>query len=127
MSEKYEKPVIIASDDIAEPIYAASGGGGCYTTNAYIHQVPEVGRRDYRIQVNGQHHADHTRDAQVLIISFNQPVTYVSSNGICTDGTSSTLRIKYAYHQNPTDNIGLGDIVVESDPGLAIISAEIYD
>ena len=56
---------------MAEGVYAASG---CYTASAYIHQTPENGRGDYRIQVNGKHNADHTKEAQVLTISFNQNV-----------------------------------------------------
>lgn len=75
----HEKPVISVDAGMAEGVYAASGAAdGCYTATAYIHQTPETGRGDYRIQVNGQHKADHTKEAQVLTISFNQNVTYVS-------------------------------------------------
>lgn len=31
------------------------------------------------------------------------------------------------YHQNPTDNIGLGDLVVQADAGLAVTSVNITD
>ena len=122
----YNKPVIITNSDLAEGVYAASGG--CYTATAYIHQTPENGRGDYRIQVNGKHQADHTKETQWLHISFNQPVTYSGSQGTLEsgDGTSS-LTIRYAYHQNPTDNIGLGDLIVVSDPGLAVTSVSITD
>lgn len=121
----YTKPVVIVDNGLAEGIYAASG---CYTATAKIHQTPETGRGDYRIQVDGKHHADHTKEAQVLTISFNQNVTYKSSQGslISGDGTP-TLKISYSYHQNPNDNIGLGDLVVESDSGLAITGVSITD
>lgn len=37
------------------------------------------------------------------------------------------LTIKLSYHQNPNDNIGFGDLVVTSDPGLAITGVSITD
>ena len=90
--------------------------------------TPQTGRGDYRIQVNAVHNADHTKEAQQLNISFNQPVTYVSGGRGCTsgDGTSS-LCVSLGYHQNPNDNIGFGDLVVKSDPGLAISSVSVTD
>ena len=51
---EYMKPMLVTSDELAEGVYLASGAG-CYTASAYIHQAPETGRGDYRIQVNGQH------------------------------------------------------------------------
>ena len=87
-----------------------------------------TGRGDYRIQLNGKHDADHTREAQVLTISFNQNVTYVSGGAGVIDGNGTpTLRVKLGYHQNPSDNIGLGDLVVTSDAGLAITGVSITD
>lgn len=77
MMEKYSKPMVTVDQGLAEGVYADSGAG-CYKASAYIHQTPGIGRGDYRIQVNGQHHADHTKEAQTLTISFNQPVTYSS-------------------------------------------------
>lgn len=126
----YEKPVVSVDTGMAEGVYAASGAG-CYDASAYIHQTPQTGRGDYRIQVNGQHHADHTKEAQILTISFNQPVTYKSCNGngasLASGNGSSVLVINLGYHQNPTDNIGFGDLVVESEPGLAITGISIAD
>lgn len=127
--KEYMKPVLLTSDELAEGVYLASGdGSGCYTTTAYIHHTPQTGRGDYRIQVNAVHNADHTKEAQQLNISFNQPVTYVSGGRGCTsgDGTSS-LCVSLGYHQNPNDNIGFGDLVVKSDPGLAISSVSVTD
>lgn len=127
---KYSKPMVTVDQGLAEGVYAASGAG-CYTASAYIHQTNETGRHDYRIQVNGQHHADHTKKAQILTISFNLPVTYVSCNGNGAslqsgDGTN-TLVINLGYQQNPTDNIGFGDLVVTADSGLAITGVSITD
>lgn len=121
----YSKPMISIDNGMAEGVYAASG---CYTAEAHIQQEPETGRSDYRIQVNGKHKADHTKESQVLTISFNQNVTYVSGGaGLISGNGTTTLKVKLSYHQNPTDDIGFGDLVVTSDPGLAITGVSITD
>ena len=127
MKRAYEKPVAFANEELMEGVYMTSGdttGSDCYTVTANIHQTPETGRENYCIQVSAHHEAEHGSDTQWLVISFNQPVNYVSYNGQGAqlesgDGTS-TLRIKLTYHNNPTDNIGSGDLYVTSNPGLAI-------
>ncbi len=125
MMKTYVKPMIIGTEEIAESIYMASGSD-CYTVSCYITQIPQEGRGDYRIQCNATHAAtdNHHSTEQVLVITFNQPVTYSSSNGTCIagDGTAS-ISIRYSCHNNASDNIGLGDVVVVSDPGLAISDA----
>ena len=121
----YKKPVISIDNGLAEGVYAASG---CYSTTAYIHQTPRTGRGDYRIQVNAKHSSDHTKESQILTISFNQNVTYVSGGASLVSGNgTTTLIINLGYHQNPNDNIGFGDLVVTSDAGLSITSASISD
>jgi len=126
--KKYERPVIIANSDLAEGVYAGSGGAECYTIDAYIHQKPQEGRGDYRIQLNAVHAANdnHHGSAQILTISFNQPVEYVSSNGSLAGGNNSAaLVVNFSYHSNANDNIGLGELVVKSDPGLAITGSSL--
>ena len=124
--KNYIKPIVIANEELAEGIYM--GSGDCYTASAYIHQTPKTGRGDYRIQVNGIHNANHTTEAQWLYISFNMPVIYKSSNGTLESGDgSNTLTIKYTYHQNPTDNIGFSDLIVEAEAGLVIANVKITD
>lgn len=125
----YEKPVVLANEEIAEGVYAASGAGAdCYTVSAYIHQTPETGRGDFRIQVDAQHAAGdgHHSGEQVLVLYFNQAVTYKGSNGALSggDGTAS-ISITYNYHNNAYDNIGLGDVIVESDAGLSVTGAQL--
>ena len=108
---KYEKPIAVVNSNLAEGVYAASG---CYTATASIHQTPDGG--------------DHTKEAQTLTITFNQSVTYESSNGtLASAATGTTLVINYKYHQNPQDNIGLGDLAVTSGAGLAINDVKISD
>lgn len=124
----YERPVILANSELAEGVYAASGES-CYTASAVITQKPETGRQNYCIHMEGQHHADnHCNQWQQAVISFNQSVTYVSSQGtLVGSATGTTLTIQYNYHQNANTNIGLSDLYVESADGLAITNFYITD
>lgn len=123
--KKYSKPTILVNDEYSEGVYAASG---CYQVTAQIRQDHQVGRSDYRISVKGKHAADHTCSKQTLTISFNMPVVYKSSGGTLVGATSgTTLVIQYGYFQNPTDNIGLSDLIVEADQGLQITSISLTD
>ncbi len=125
--EKYVKPMVLANEELAEGVYAASGD--CYKVTTEIHQTPQLGRVDYRIQVNGVHTAGdgHHGGNQELVLSFNLPVTYGSSQGTLKSGDGTNkIKIDYSYHQNENDKIGLGDVCVTADPGLAVTSAVLY-
>ena len=122
--KKYSKPTILVNDEYSEGVYAASG---CYTVTASIRQDNQIGRTDYRIQLDGKHDSDHKRDAQTLTVSFNMPVKYESSSGSPQVREGTTIVVKYNYHQNPTDNIGLGDLVVSAEQGLQITSISLTD
>lgn len=125
---KYSKPIVLMNEELAEGVYAASGNDGadCYSVTTNIHQKPETGRGDYRIQVTASHLTAHHGTAQTLVLYFNQAVTYSSSNGTLAGGDgTSTLSINYTYHNNGVDSIGLGDVVVVSEPGLAVTGAQV--
>ncbi len=129
MKTTYKKPMAVVNGDVMEGVYMASGDD-CYTVTARIHQKPETGRGDYRIQVDGKHKAEdgHHAGSQTLVMSFNLPVEYVGSNGKLKSGDGSTkIKVDYSYHNNATDNIGLGDLIVKADAGLAITHVELID
>lgn len=129
MKKLYESPVVTLNEELAEGVYMASGDD-CYTVKARIHQKPETGRGDYRIQVDGKHAAtdNHHAGSQTLVMSFNLPVEYVGSNGKLKSGDGSTkIKVDYSYHNNAHDNIGLGDLIVKADAGLAITHVKLID
>lgn len=125
----YERPIILANEEVAEGVYAASGVGGenCYTVSAYITQTPQEGNLRYTIHLDAQHNTTtHHSSGQVLVLSFNMPVKYSWSNGTCVggDGTSE-LRISYSYHSNAVESIGLSDVYVEAGEGLSVAGARL--
>ncbi len=127
----YVKPMVLANEDLAEGVYAASGkltGDDCYSVSSNIHQRPQEGRGDYRIQFDATHGASdgHHSGEQNLIVAFNMPVEYVGSNGTYVSGSgTNTIVVRFNYHSNGTGLIGLGDLIVKADAGLAITSAQL--
>ncbi|MCM1568684.1 MAG: hypothetical protein NC081_04470 [Roseburia sp.] len=126
--KNYIKPMVLENDELAEGVYMASGD--CYTFTANIVQSPATGMDYYTIQIDGTHNAQdgHHSSSRTVVIVFNQNVTYLSSNaaGVSGDGTAAltltfTDGINGSYHNNAQfDNIGLGQLTVKSESGLAI-------
>lgn len=128
--KKYERPVVMINEELAEGIYAASG---CYIFTSRITQKPEGQRDWYVIQVDGTHMAvdGHHSSDRTLRITFNQNVTYKDSEAYTCEGSGTTaLTLRYIqdsehpYHNNSNGNIGLGNLEVYSDAGLSIIKTE---
>lgn len=112
--KNYERPIVTINEGLAEGVYAASG---CYEVSISSHQAPEGARLTHVFQFNGIHNSipqdGHSGSAQVLNVVFDKPVDFISASGTYLDGTgTTTIRISYAYTQNPEDKIGLGDLVV---------------
>lgn len=127
--KNYEKPIITINEELAEGVYAASGD--CYTFTAEIVQDPKLGHEVYTIQMNGDHAATdgHHSSTRTVAISFNMPVIYNSSNAAEVVGSgTNTLYLTFidgtngSYHNNASDKIGLGQLLVKADEGLAITS-----
>lgn len=132
MKTAYAKPIVLANEELAEGVYAASGEG-CYTVTGKVVQGPATGMENYVVQVDALHDTTtHHSTAQTLTITFNKEVNfiscyaegakYVSGNG------SKTLVIDLTYHKNAHENIGFGDLKVMtvdgSWTGLEVTKAE---
>ena len=124
----YSKPMVTVDQGLAEGVYADSGSK-CYTATAYIHQHPETGRGDYRIQVKAEHDADHTNIGQIFTFTFNQEVTCKESSLGTVEGsaTGRVIKIKRTIMSNFKESIGGGSLVVESEAGLAAPDVSVTD
>ena len=61
---------------------------------------------------------------------FNYPVNFIScSNGsLNSSNNNSRIQVKLRYHNNPVDNIGMGDFIVKSSHNdLQILNCYIND
>ncbi|MCQ2816270.1 MAG: hypothetical protein MJ252_03285 [archaeon] len=82
-----------------------------------IYFRPEIGRPDYRIRVNAHHEAgvDHYTEGQLLTLTFNHKVHFVSAWGTTLKSANDqkTIQLGLKYHNNPNDNIGFADLIVK--------------
>ncbi len=128
--KNYERPIVMINEDLAEGVYAASGD--CYTVTAHITQGPGLAAvlEYYVIQLDGVHDAKdgHHSSTRVIRVVFNKNVTYRSSNAESVSGSgSNVLDLTYvqgngSYHNNASDTLGLGNLSVDAEVGLAIES-----
>ena len=134
----YSKPLVLANEELAEGVYAASGeqvgGSGltssdCWRVEAAIHQVPETGRGDYRLQVDAWHtNPGKHRSSAVVTIVFNQTVTVTNpgNNAFTVSGTGTVIKVGFdVTTYNPNEHRGWGDLYVTSDAGLKIVDVGI--
>ena len=130
----YKKPIVLMNEDLAEGVYAASGGAAsseCWTAEARIHQRPETGRGDYRLQVDCKHlnidPDNHLSSAEVTIV-FNQPVSLENAGGsgwrVVGSGNAITVAFNIGTY-NKNESKGYGDLIVTSDAGLEIVDVGI--
>ena len=108
MTKKYEKPMALVNNDLAESVYMASGEASntCYSPTVTPDQTPAPGRNTYTFRIRAPHNGDHTTNQQEVIISFNEPVTFIrAENNQCISGdNSTTLHISCNRFNNGTDN-----------------------
>lgn len=129
----YESPVAIVNEDLSEGVYMASGASSssdCWTVTAHIHQRPETGRGDYRLQVDATHlNPDFHRSSAVITFVFNNVVTVTNPGGgasVMGDITGSTIELAFDVGtSNPNEHRGWGDFTVVSDAGLELVSVSI--
>ena len=102
----------------------------CYKCKASFIQKPEIGRDDFVIKINAQHHGNHACDEQILFIIFNYPVTFIKcSNGnLISSNNTTRIKVKLTYHNNPNDNIEISDFIIKcAQNDLEIVSCSIND
>ena len=138
---KYEKPMVMINENLAEGVYAASGSD-CMSVKAYISQTPSQNSAGkFVVWVESNHDGSlyrgdgHSASGITVTLSFNQAVqcdsndfyqgepgvSYAVSGG---NGTS-TLTLTFS---GDTANAGTkfwGQIYVSSEAGLALNNAVI--
>ena len=113
-----ENEIVIKNDD------------SCYSCQAKFLKRPEIGEKEYIIQIDAHHKGDHSCDEQTLDLVFNNPATYVS----CTNGkllsiaNTTRMKIQFNFHIEPNDDFIINELIVEyPQPDLQIIECKIND
>lgn len=89
----YEKPLVLANEDVAEGVYAASGAI-CWTTGAVSTQDYVDGNHIFEISAQHTTMVEHISNALTVELSFNYPITsaYSENDWTCSvNGSKVTV------------------------------------
>lgn len=125
---KYEKPIIVANDDIAEGVYAASGSvQDCweFTIRPTDNVVPDEGMGK-EFQVDGTHtNPEQHLSYPSMRIVFNQNITSAVSTGgtvlVSVNGNVVTVEQNIGT-SNPTENLGFAIRVTCGSPETVAVT-----
>ncbi len=127
----YNKPLILTNDDMAEGVYAASGGSrsasitGCWTGTATLNQKPELGQDCYTVHFDAHHESvSHLSPNTKIVVKFNQNITLgqqwydVQS---CTVNGDTITAYRYSG-ANPGEGFGSTGLYIKANDDIGIIS-----
>ena len=97
----YKKPMILAANDLAEGVYAASGAADCWS--GYAQSVQDWTGSHHVFELRLQHSTDveHISTAVTVTLSFSQPLSNVyAENGWECSVNGSTVTVTRPSHAN---------------------------
>lgn len=134
--KKYEKPVVVINEEIAEGVYAASGAMtvGCWTATGAGRQESVTARTDWRFQVDG-YHIDEAHAAKVYItFVFDKEISEATFSGYTSQGIASKTVVfeltNLAGGVNPNESFGgaaLNVVTVNPETAVTLESVTITD
>lgn len=100
--KNYEKPVVLANEELAEGVYAGSGEGDCWTIKLTQDQVwggGSLGGKTYRVYC--EHISmQHISTASTSTIVFNSPIVAAKCENFATTVDGNTVTIYRDNHAN---------------------------
>ncbi len=99
----YNKPVILTNDDMAEGVYAASGGNAtseCWTVTVTKDQTDAGGYCTFRVDARHSNSAVHISTKTVVKIVFSDTVTNAEFEGFQSSVNGSTVTLTRESHAN---------------------------
>ncbi len=100
--KNYEKPVVIANNELAEGVYAASGDGDCWTITVTPDQEyggGSLGGKTFRVKC--EHIGmEHISLASISTITFNSPVTAAKFENFKVSVNGNVVTIERENHAN---------------------------
>ena len=83
--KKYERPVVLVNEELAEGVYAASGANaiqvGCWTASGAGRQESVTARTDWRFQIDGYHIAEAHAAKVYITFVFDQDISTADFSG----------------------------------------------
>jgi len=109
----YEKPVVLANDELAEGVYMASGdvesGGDCWTVDPYSVQDWNGSHHVFEIHCIHTTAVKHISTASTVTLTFSNTLedAYTESNFSCSFGgdTVTVVRESHANAYNSGDDV----------------------
>ncbi|MBP3352201.1 MAG: hypothetical protein J6L65_07365 [Lachnospiraceae bacterium] len=95
--KKYERPVVMVNEELAEGVYAASG---CWTSGAENHQTRATGRDNFCFQVSANHIDEKHVGPFVVTVYFDKAVSVISWDGYEYLGVKGVEATEHSFHIN---------------------------
>ena len=102
----YVKPIVLANEELAEGVYAASGGvsdATCWTIDPYsVQDENGAGYHVFEVKIVHSDTVQHISTQSTSVITFNNVVTDAYSEGNCTASVTGerTVTVVRTLHAN---------------------------
>lgn len=102
--KNYEKPVVLANEELAEGVYAASGGvsdADCWTISVHSAQDWNGSHHVFEVTIVHSDTVQHISTESTSVITFNHALTdaYTESN-FTASFSGNTVKVVRASHAN---------------------------
>lgn len=105
--KEYVSPIILANEELAEGVYAASGDADCWTVDAYSVQDFDGAYHVFEVHCVHSDTVEHISSATTVVLTFNYPVTNARSefDASVSGNTVTVVRTLLADSYKSGDNM----------------------
>lgn len=101
--KNYERPVVLVNEEVAEGVYAASGGevsSDCWTVSVTMDQSDAGGYSTYRVAASHSNDVEHISTKTVVTVVFNGTVTSAEYEGFDVSVSGNVVTLTRESHAN---------------------------
>lgn len=106
----YEKPVVLANEELAEGVYAASGAGDCWTVDWATTQDWNGQAHVFEIKIVHTTAVQHISTATTVVYTFSNSVTKVEAEGAGNYDVSWSGNTATVVRNHHANGYGSGDV-----------------
>ena len=118
----YEKPMVLATEELAEGVYAASGAvedeGACWTVTVELQQRVEANKIIYRVYAVHPKGLAHISNGTEIVIVFNKAIQeayYDGGSAVISGNTLTLIREQHGNAYGEGDNFNAGVTIIADD------------